>query len=69
MLTGLAIVFLTLTLISTVMLPITFIAGVYGMNFKHMPELEWEYGYFAVMSAILIVCAALYWRFRRVGWL
>jgi magnesium transporter len=47
----------------------TAIAGLYGMNFKNMPELEWEYGYFAVVGAILLACAALFWRFRRVGWL
>lgn len=47
----------------------TAIAGIYRMNFKNMPELQWEYGYFAVMSAILIACAALYGRFQRVGWL
>ena len=39
------------------------------MNFKHMPELEWEYGYFGVIGTILLVCAGLFWRFRRVGWL
>src|SRR5207237_4108713 len=47
----------------------TAIAGIYGMNFKNMPELQWEYGYFTVIGAILLVCAALFWRFRRVGWL
>jgi magnesium transporter len=47
----------------------TMIAGIYGMNFKNMPELEWEYGYVAVMSVIATVCAVLFWRFRRVGWL
>ena len=47
----------------------TAIAGVYGMNFKHMPELEWEYGYFSVIGTILLVCTGLFWRFRRVGWL
>jgi magnesium transporter len=47
----------------------TAIAGLYGMNFKNMPELEWEYGYFSVIGVIAIVCAALFWRFRRVGWL
>jgi magnesium transporter len=39
------------------------------MDFKNMPELQWEYGYFTIMSVILIACTALYWRFRRVGWL
>ena len=47
----------------------TAIAGVYGMNFKNMPELEWEYGYFAVIGVIVAVCAVLFWRFRRAGWL
>src|SRR6476620_5057636 len=47
----------------------TAIAGIYGMNFKNMPELQWEYGYFTVLGVILIACAGLYWRFRRVGWL
>jgi magnesium transporter len=47
----------------------TALAGIYGMNFKHMPELDWEYGYFAVLGLMLISCFALYWRFRRVGWL
>ncbi len=39
------------------------------MNFKNMPELQWEYGYFTVIGTILLVCTALYGRFRRVGWL
>lgn len=47
----------------------TGIAAVYGMNFEFMPELEWRYGYPAVMSVIVIVCVILYWRFRRSGWL
>ena len=47
----------------------TAVAGIYGMNFKNIPELQWENGYFIVMSAMLVACAGLYWRFRRVGWL
>ncbi|MCX7898605.1 MAG: magnesium/cobalt transporter CorA [Methylocystis sp.] len=47
----------------------TAIAGVYGMNFDHMPELKWEYGYFMVLGAIVLICVVLYWRFRRAGWL
>src|ERR1700751_3664777 len=47
----------------------TAVAGIYGMNFKYIPELQWEYGYFIVMGAMLIACAVLYWRFRRAGWL
>jgi magnesium transporter len=47
----------------------TAIAGIYGMNFEHMPELKWRYGYFLVISGILAICSALYWRFRRNGWI
>jgi magnesium transporter len=47
----------------------TAVAGVYGMNFEHMPELTWTYGYPAVLLAMLVVCSSLYWYFRRSGWL
>lgn len=47
----------------------TAVAGIYGMNFEYMPELEWHYGYPGVMLLILAVCTALYVRFRRSGWL
>src|SRR5262245_12911 len=46
----------------------TAIAGIYGMNFKNMPELEWRFGYFVVIGVIITICATLYWRFRRNGW-
>jgi magnesium transporter len=47
----------------------TAIAGIYGMNFKHMPELRWEFGYPAVIAFMAIICTFLYFRFRRSGWL
>ena len=47
----------------------TMVAGIYGMNFDHMPELHWRYGYFTVIAFIAVVCLALYRRFKRVGWL
>jgi magnesium transporter len=47
----------------------TAIAGIYGMNFEFMPELHWRYGYFGVLGAIAAICALLFWRFRRIGWL
>jgi magnesium transporter len=47
----------------------TAIAGIYGMNFANMPELEWRYGYFGVLAIILAVCAYLFARFRRAGWI
>jgi magnesium transporter len=47
----------------------TAVAGIYGMNFKNMPELEWEFGYFVVLAGILAACAGLYAWFRRLRWL
>lgn len=47
----------------------TAVAGIYGMNFSNMPELTWHYGYFAVLGVIVVICLALFWRFKRSGWL
>lgn len=47
----------------------TMVAGVYGMNFKHMPELRWRFGYPLIMGAVAIACVTLYRRFKRGGWL
>ena len=47
----------------------TAIAGIYGMNFDHMPELKWRYGYFVVLGAIAAVCGTMFVRLRRSGWL
>jgi magnesium transporter len=47
----------------------TAVAGIYGMNFANMPELQWQYGYFVVIGAIIGACGFLYWQFRRIGWL
>ncbi len=45
------------------------IAGIYGMNFEHMPELSWTYGYPAVLALMATVCGFLYFNFRRNHWL
>ncbi len=47
----------------------TAFVGVWGMNFEHMPELKWAYGYPAALVLIAGVCGLMYWRFRRSGWL
>jgi magnesium transporter len=47
----------------------TAIAGIYGMNFEHMPELHWRFGYYFVLLAIVAICLLLYSGFRRVHWL
>ncbi len=58
-----------LTVFSTIFLPLTFIAGVYGMNFKFMPELEWYWGYPLILLIMLSVAGSLLFYFRRQGWL
>ncbi|HET7503220.1 MAG TPA: magnesium/cobalt transporter CorA [Kofleriaceae bacterium] len=58
-----------LTLMSTVMMPLTFIVGLYGMNFKHMPELEWVWGYPAVLGLMLVVVTGIVLWFRHRGWI
>jgi magnesium transporter len=59
----------TLTLMSTVMMPLTFIVGLYGMNFKHMPELDWVWGYPAVLGVMVVVAASILLWFRHRGWI
>ncbi|MGH2900431.1 MAG: magnesium/cobalt transporter CorA, partial [Solirubrobacteraceae bacterium] len=59
----------TLTLMSTVMLPLTFIVGLYGMNFKHMPELEWVWGYPGAIGLMIAVAATILMWFRHRGWI
>jgi len=64
-----------LTMVATVFIPLGFIAGVYGMNFDpgasplNMPELEWRYGYPAVLGLMAAVAGGLLWQFRRRGWM
>jgi magnesium transporter len=47
----------------------TMLAGIYGMNFEHMPELNWSFGYPMALIVMAAFCSFLYWRFRRAGWL
>ncbi len=59
----------TLTIIATIFIPLTFIAGVYGMNFEHMPELGWEWGYPAAWTIMVMVSVSMLMYFRRKRWL
>jgi magnesium transporter len=54
-----------LTIFSAFFLPLTFIAGVYGMNFRFMPELNWKWGYFFSIGFMLLVVIVIYLWFRR----
>jgi magnesium transporter len=58
-----------LTLISTIMLPLTLIAGIYGMNFENMPELKWHYGYYFAIGLMLLVATGVISYFKSRKWL
>jgi magnesium transporter len=58
-----------LTIIATIFMPLTFLAGVYGMNFKHMPELEWHWGYPAVLLVMASIGITMLAYFRKKNWL
>lgn len=58
-----------LTIIATIFMPLTFIAGVYGMNFKYMPELEWRWGYFGVLGVMMVVALLMVRYFKKKKWL
>ncbi len=58
-----------LTIMSSIFIPLTFIVGVYGMNFKYMPELEWSFGYPSVWIVMLLSALGLLGLFRKKGWL
>lgn len=58
-----------LTIIATIFMPLTFLAGVYGMNFKNMPELEWKFGYPMIVLVMLIVAVIMLYFFRKKKWI
>ena len=58
-----------LTIIATIFMPLTFIAGIYGMNFEYMPELKWHWSYFIVWGIMLLVIVGMVYYFRRKKWL
>ncbi len=58
-----------LTIIATIFMPLTFIAGVYGMNFKHMPGLEWPYGYLMTWGIMIVIAGWMLAFFRKKKWL
>jgi magnesium transporter len=58
-----------LTVIATIFIPLTFVAGVYGMNFKYMPELAWRWGYPAVLGLMVLIFIGMLIFFKRRNWL
>jgi len=57
-----------LTIIATIFIPLTFIAGVYGMNFRFMPELEWRWGYFLVWGVMAVTAGLMVAFFKKKNW-
>jgi magnesium transporter len=57
-----------LTIIATIFMPLTFITSLYGMNFRNMPELSWQYGYFGVLGAMVVIAGSMLWYFRKKRW-
>ncbi len=57
-----------LTIIATLFMPLTFIVGLYGMNFEHLPEIRWKYGYLMVWSVIIVVAVSMITFFKRKKW-
>lgn len=57
-----------LTIISAIFMPLTLVAGIYGMNFRFMPELSWHYGYWVVLLVMFSIALGLIWYFYRKGW-
>ncbi len=58
-----------LTIIATIFIPLTFIAGIYGMNFQYMPELEWPWAYFAVLFIMFLIAIGMLLYFKRKKWI
>jgi magnesium transporter len=58
-----------LTIITTIFVPLTFIVGVYGMNFDNMPELHWKYGYFEILAVMLALTLGMLYFFKKKRWL
>jgi magnesium transporter len=58
----------TLTIITTIMLPMTLITGIYGMNFKHMPEIGWKFGYYGAYALMALVACGMFMYFKKNKW-
>lgn len=63
------LVMTTLTILAAIFIPLTFMAGIYGMNFEYMPELKWKYGYFVALGAMFLIGIGLIIYFRRKKWI
>ncbi|MFB1081296.1 magnesium/cobalt transporter CorA [Jeotgalibacillus sp. JSM ZJ347] len=62
-------IMMTLTVITTIFMPLSFLAGLYGMNFVYIPELEFQYGYFVLLGVMVFIAIVMFIVFRQIGWL
>jgi len=58
-----------LTIIATIFIPITFVASLYGMNFKYMPEISWRWGYWGALGVMAVIAILMLIYFRRKRWI
>ena len=58
----------TLTILSVIFIPLTFLAGIYGMNFEYIPELQWKYSYFVLLGIMIVITVLAIWYFKRKKW-
>lgn len=61
-------IMMTLTVVSTIFIPLTFIVGVYGMNFVNLPEIRWHYGYYGVWVVMLVIVGVMIYKFKKNKW-
>ncbi|MGL6131355.1 MAG: magnesium/cobalt transporter CorA, partial [Fusobacteriaceae bacterium] len=57
-----------LTIVSTIFVPLTFLAGIYGMNFENIPELNWEFGYFYLLGIMFVTACIMFYHFKKKKW-
>lgn len=62
-------IMMLLTIVTSIFIPLTFIAGIYGMNFENMPELSWHYGYFIILGVMFLIGVMMLLWFMKKGWL
>jgi magnesium transporter len=58
----------TLTVVTSIFIPLTFVVGIYGMNFSNMPELRWKYGYFILLAFMVLMVVAMVIYIRKKRW-
>jgi len=58
-----------LAIFSTIFMPLTFLTGLYGMNFRFMPELEWEFGYFTILGVMAVLAVVMIWFYKKMEWI